>query len=159
MSDGWAWVRSEQVRAPLYWEAEGDARTTVFGLSGRRPLSDDESVSNVSWYEADAYARWSGHRLPTEQEWETAVTRHPDLVTRRGDVWEWTRSAYGPYPGYRPPPGAIGEYNGKFMANQMVLRGSSVATPPGHARVTYRNFFYPRDRWQFTGVRLADDRR
>ncbi len=111
----------------------------------------------MSWYEADAFARWAGARLPTEFEWE-AGSAHPALQDLDGHVWQWTDSAYLPYPGFRPAAGAIGEYNGKFMINQMVLRGGSAATPPGHARRTYRNFFHPDRRWQFTGVRLAQDR-
>jgi len=113
-------------------------------------------VRHVSWYEADAYARWAGYRLPTEQEWE-ASSALPGFLAAEGHVWQWTGSAYRPYPGFRPWAGAVGEYNGKFMIGQMVLRGSSRATPPGHARPTYRNFFPPGARWQFTGLRLAKD--
>jgi len=113
-------------------------------------------VRHISWYEADAFARWSGARLPTEFEWE-AASDHPGMRELASHVWQWTDSAYRPYPGFRPPEGAVGEYNGKFMINQMVLRGGSLATPPGHARVSYRNFFHPDKRWQFTGLRLARD--
>jgi len=121
------------------------------------PLLPDAAVRHISWYEADAYARWGGARLPTEQEWEAAMTAEATLRATTGTVWEWTSSAYRPYPGFRPTADAIGEYNGKFMINQMVLRGSSAATPPGHARLTYRNFFHPDRRWQVAGLRLAAD--
>jgi formylglycine-generating enzyme required for sulfatase activity len=116
----------------------------------------DAPVRHVSWYEADAFARWSGARLPTEAEWE-AASRNSSIHETTGHVWQWTESAYRPYPGYQAAPGAIGEYNGKFMINQMVLRGGSMATPQGHTRPTYRNFFHPDKRWQFTGLRLAKD--
>jgi formylglycine-generating enzyme required for sulfatase activity len=126
-----------------------------FGLHGMAPVDLDASVCHVSYFEADAYARWSGKRLPTEAEWEIAAREHPDLPQLFGDRWQWTHSAYVAYPGYAPAAGAVGEYNGKWMADQWVLRGSSFATPPGHARVTYRNFFASDTRWQFTGIRLA----
>jgi ergothioneine biosynthesis protein EgtB len=157
MSDGWAQVQAGEWGAPLYWR-ETDGQWHQMGPGGLAPLDPDAPVRHVSWYEADAYARWAGARLPTEPEWEAGATRsEPPLRELTGHVWQWTASAYSPYPGYRPLPGAIGEYNGKFMINQMVLRGGSVATPPGHARPTYRNFFHPDRRWQFSGVRLARD--
>ena len=126
------------------------------GLGGMAPLAPGAPVRHVSWYEADAYARWAGARLPTEMEWE-AASGHTSMSELTGHVWQWTASAYAAYPGYRPAAGAVGEYNGKFMINQMVLRGGSLATPPGHARASYRNFFHPDKRWQFSGVRLARD--
>jgi ergothioneine biosynthesis protein EgtB len=160
LSDGWATVMREGWQAPLYWRndgGDGDAQDfTVFTLAGRRPLFSDEPVLHVSFYEADAYARWAGARLPTEFEWETA-SYHEGAAQLYGAGWQWTQSAYAPYPGYKPLAGALGEYNGKFMCNQMVLRGSSSATPPGHSRATYRNFFPPQARWQFTSIRLAQD--
>jgi formylglycine-generating enzyme required for sulfatase activity len=124
-------------------------------LAGARPVDPDAAVCHVSYYEADAFARWAGKHLPSEEEWETAA-RSGLIEQIFGTVWQWTRSAYLPYPGYRAAEGALGEYNGKFMVNQMVLRGSSLATPAGHERVSYRNFFYPPARWQFSGVRLAE---
>jgi formylglycine-generating enzyme required for sulfatase activity len=147
----------------------------VFSLSGAGPVRDDEPVCHVSYYEADAYAHWTGGRLPTEFEWEAVAAAAPlegnflDQAVLRplpqgahrglfGDVWEWTSSAYSPYPGFRAPAGAVGEYNGKFMVNQYVLRGGSCVTPPGHTRATYRNFFPAGARWAFSGVRLAEDR-
>jgi ergothioneine biosynthesis protein EgtB len=155
MSDGWSSLQSCGWSAPLYWR-ESDGVWWQMGLGGLMPLDPDAPVRHISWYEADAYARWAGARLPTEAELE-AVSEHPDVNELTGHVWQWTASAYGPYPGYRPAAGAVGEYNGKFMINQMVLRGASLATPPGHARRSYRNFFHPDKRWQFTGVRLARD--
>ena len=176
LSDGWAWVQREGIVAPLYW-TQGDGGWTRFGLDGRRPVDPAAPVTHVSFYEADAYAAWAGARLPTEAEWEAAAAPYDSAggnqldragaVSPRaaapgdpaffGDVWEWTGSAYRPYPGFRPAAGAVGEYNGKFMSGQFVLRGGSCATPRGHVRAGYRNFFYPHQRWQFTGVRLAKD--
>jgi ergothioneine biosynthesis protein EgtB len=197
LSDGWDAVKAQQWKAPLYWE-EHDGRWTAFTTSGFQPLDLDEPACHISYYEADAYARWAGARLPSEAEWEIAASSQPiegnflesgrfhpcgasylcsagdttcsagDLVGspgRRpavqplskifGDVWEWTSSPYTAYPGFRPAEGALGEYNGKFMINQMVLRGGSCATPQSHIRATYRNFFPPHARWQFMGIRLA----
>jgi ergothioneine biosynthesis protein EgtB len=154
LSDGWLQVESEGWEAPGYWrQIEGE----WFALTpaGLQPLDPAAPVCHVSYYEADAFARWSGKHLPTEMEWEVAA-RAGLIADAFGKVWQWTRSAYSPYPGYRAMPGALGEYNGKFMVNQLVLRGSSVATPDGHARASYRNFFYPPARWQFTGLRLAE---
>jgi len=155
MSDGWATVQANGWEAPLYWQQQDEA-WFQFGPSGLRPLVLDAPVRHVSWYEADAFARWSEARLPTEAEWE-AAGGNPAVREQTGHVWQWTESAYRPYPGYRPAKGAIGEYNGKFMINQMVLRGGSLATPHGDARPTYRNFFHPDKRWQFSGLRLAKD--
>jgi ergothioneine biosynthesis protein EgtB len=157
MSDGWAACQVEGWDAPLYWRRkEGGGAWQQFTLAGLQPLDESAPVRHVSWYEADAFARWSGRRLPTEEEWEAAAGL-PGFRDAEGVVWQWTGSAYRPYPGFRPWAGAVGEYNGKFMVNQMVLRGGSLATPPGHARRTYRNFFPPDKRWQFAGVRLAED--
>jgi ergothioneine biosynthesis protein EgtB len=157
LSDGWAAAQREGWQAPLYWRDEGSA-PTLYTLAGRRPIEPDEPVRHLSAYEADAFARWAGARLPTEHEWETATrSGEPALEQLYGVAWQWTQSTYSPYPRARPLPGALGEYNFKFMCNQLVLRGSSSATPPGHARVTYRNFFPPQARWQFTGIRLAKD--
>ncbi|QDZ06274.1 ergothioneine biosynthesis protein EgtB [Sphingomonas panacisoli] len=175
LSDGWAWVKAEGIDAPLYWEKRDDVWTR-FGLDGRRAIDPAAPVTHVSFLEADAYASWAGARLPTEMEWEAAAASHDadggnQLDTAGpveprpsasgpaffGDVWEWTGSAYRPYPGFTPADGAVGEYNGKFMSGQFVLRGGSCATPRGHVRACYRNFFYPHQRWQFTGVRLAKD--
>ncbi len=185
LSDGWYKSRGEGWRAPLYWRDEGD-HWSVHTLTGRRPVDPHEPVVHVSFYEADAYATWAGVRLPTEFEWEAAVNttiaessdgaavaagidrdiawHPPGAATETTSLrqvfdtaWQWTESAYRPYPGYRPPEGAIGEYNGKFMANQHVLRGGSAFTPPGHARLTYRNFFHLHTRWHLSGVRLATD--
>lgn len=154
LSDGWATVAAEGWTAPGYWK-QVDGAWFSLTPGGLRPVDPRQPVCHVSYYEADAFARWAGKHLPSEAEWEVAV-RGSLIDDAYGVVWQWTRSAYSPYPGYQAAPGAIGEYNGKFMINQMVLRGSSLATPPGHARVSYRNFFYPASRWQFTGLRLAD---
>lgn len=177
LADGWATVVREGWRAPLYWE-QRDESWSQMSLTGMHAIDAAVPVTHVSFYEADAFARWSGARLPTEFEWEiaarevhsqeaeaskqalSALAAHPGqsgLQQMFGHAWQWTQSAYLPYPGYRPPAGALGEYNGKFMINQQVLRGSSFATPLGHSRTTYRNFFYPHQRWQFTGVRLASE--
>ena len=156
LSDGWARVQDEQWEAPLYWlkDDDGSARENenVFTLSGVQPLDPNAPVAHVSFYEAAAFAAWAGARLPTEFEWEVASP-----LFRHGEVWEWTRSSYDPYPGFKPFDGVAAEYNGKFMVGQMVLRGGSRATPPGHIRPTYRNFFPPQARWQFSGIRLAED--
>jgi ergothioneine biosynthesis protein EgtB len=180
LSAGFAAVQEHGWEAPLYWERDADGPWTEFTLGGTRPLDGpalSEPVCHVSFYEADAYARWAGHRLPTEFEWETAACSEPvaghfvedqlfhpapaesrgGLEQLYGDAWQWTQSPYVGYPGYKPAGGAIGEYNGKWMADQWVLRGASCATPRSHARVTYRNFFPSDARWQFTGIRLADD--
>ncbi len=149
LSDGWATVCSEGWRAPLYWFEDN----TEFTLAGRQVREADRAVAHVSYYEADAFARWAGARLPTEQEWEIAAA--PAQDGSYASVWQWTSSAYAPYPGFAPAAGAVGEYNGKFMVNQYVLRGGSYATPAGHQRATYRNFFPPASRWAFSGVRLA----
>jgi ergothioneine biosynthesis protein EgtB len=172
LSDGWNALPPETPRAPLYWEADEDGQWQVFTLGGLRPVDPGEPVCHLSYYEADAFAHWSGARLPTEAEWEAAAALHPagdtfDLGRLHptlvpgspsfGQVWEWTASAYLPYPGFRPAAGAVGEYNGKFMVGQHVLRGGSCVTPEGHARTTYRNFFPPAAQWPFTGCRLARD--
>ena len=155
MSDGWAEVQAGGWQAPLYWRQDGEGWLQV-GPGGLAPLVPHAPVRHISWYEADAYARWAGARLPTEAELEAAACRG-GLLQWDDYAWQWTGSAYLPYPGFRPESGAIGEYNGKFMINQMVLRGGSLATPPGHLRPSYRNFFPPDKRWQFSGVRLARD--
>jgi ergothioneine biosynthesis protein EgtB len=176
LSDGYHWVVTNQITAPLYWLDVDAHSPRQFTLAGCKPLDPHDPVCHVSYYEADAYARWAGARLPTEAEWEHAArgrtpsgnllesgryhpapAPHPDASQLFGDCWEWTQSAYLPYPGYRPLAGALGEYNGKFMCNQMVLKGGSCATPRSHLRATYRNFFPPPARWQFTGIRLAKD--
>jgi ergothioneine biosynthesis protein EgtB len=154
LSDGWATVAAEGWCAPGYWRSV-DGQWFAMTLAGLAPVDPGQPACHVSYYEADAFARWAGKHLPSEAEWEVAA-RSGELDGAFGSVWQWTRSAYSPYPGYRPVAGALGEYNGKFMVNQMVLRGSSCATPRGHSRPSYRNFFYPSARWQFSGLRLAD---
>jgi ergothioneine biosynthesis protein EgtB len=154
LMDGFAAASKDDWQAPGHWR-EVDGEWLVMTLAGLQPVDPDAAVCHVSYYEADAFARWAGRHLPTEMEWEVAA-RAGGLNDAFGIVWQWTRSSYSPYPGYRAIEGALGEYNGKFMVNQLVLRGSSLATPEGHSRVTYRNFFYPHHRWQFTGLRLAD---
>ena len=154
LMDGFAQATADAWEAPGHWRTvNGEWR--IMTLAGLQPVDPDAPVCHVSYYEADAFARWSGKHLPTEMEWEVAA-RAGLLNDAFGIVWQWTRSSYSPYPGYRAIEGALGEYNGKFMVNQLVLRGSSLATPDDHTRVTYRNFFYPHHRWQFTGLRLAD---
>ncbi|UAW97839.1 ergothioneine biosynthesis protein EgtB [Halopseudomonas nanhaiensis] len=154
LSEGWDKVCSLGWQAPLYWRYR-DGGWYSFTLHGEQAINHDAPVTHLSYYEAEAYARWAGARLPTEAEWECAATSQLPLSGLFDEVWQWTNSAYLPYPGYQPAAGAVGEYNGKFMINQMVLRGSSLATPAGHARVTYRNFFPADARWQFNGLRLA----
>jgi ergothioneine biosynthesis protein EgtB len=169
LSEGWDWVQREGIAAPLYWRDDD----TEFTLGGRRVIDGAAPVAHISYFEADAFARWAGARLPTEPEWEDfASSADPQLGNQLdqpgavapsagggvfGDVWEWTQSSFASYPGFVPAEGAVGEYNGKFMSGQMVLRGASCATPRGHSRATYRNFFPPSARWQFTGARLARD--
>ena len=181
LSDGWAVVNAQKWDSPLYWSRNPDdpEHWTQFTLSGSRPVDPNEPVSHISYYEADAFAHWTGMRLPTESEWETIALSHgegdnflcDDILSAGpphprpaissnglfGDTWEWTSSAYSPYPGFRAAPGAVGEYNGKFMVSQYVLRGGCCATPVGHVRPTYRNFFPPGARWAFSGLRLARD--
>ena len=154
LSDGWATVEAHGWDSPGYWQ-HIDGAWFAMTLGGLRAIDPSLPVCHVSYYEADAFARWAGKHLPSEAEWEVA-TRAEALDDAFGAVWQWTRSSYSPYPNYRPEPGALGEYNGKFMINQMVLRGSSLATPAGHSRNSYRNFFYPSARWQFSGLRLAE---
>jgi ergothioneine biosynthesis protein EgtB len=154
LSDAWATVTAEGWTAPGYWRSV-DGHWSAMTLAGLVAVDPALPVCHISYYEADAFARWAGKHLPSEAEWEVAA-RGAELDAAFGIVWQWTRSAYSPYPGYQPAAGALGEYNGKFMINQMVLRGSSCATPRGHTRVSYRNFFYPTARWQFSGLRLAD---
>ena len=155
LSDGWAAADAEGWTAPLYWSC-GDQGWTSFGLRGRRPLDDGQPLLHISYYEADAFARWAGCRLPTEAEWEVGAALG-GLSQMDGVGWQWTASPYVAYPGFRPMAGAVGEYNGKFMVNQMVLRGGSFATPEGHTRISYRNFFPPAARWAFSALRLARD--
>jgi ergothioneine biosynthesis protein EgtB len=155
MSDGWAACQAEAWDAPMYWE-QRDGAWLALTPGGLRTVDGAAPVRHISWYEADAYARWAGLRLPTEEEWEASAGL-TGFHGAEGHVWQWTGSAYRPYPGFRPWAGAVGEYNGKFMIGQMVLRGGSVATPPGHTRRSYRNFFPPDKRWQFSGLRLAKD--
>jgi ergothioneine biosynthesis protein EgtB len=181
LSEGWTAMRAEGWQAPLYWQRDNDTKSgwSIYTLHGFQPLEDlsETPVCHLSFFEADAFARWSGHRLPTEFEWEHATksqsiqgnfvesgSLHPIPATAEaglqqlfGDVWEWTSSGYTGYPGYKPLPGALGEYNGKFMSSQVVLRGGSCVTPASHIRPTYRNFFSPATRWQFSGLRLAQD--
>ena len=171
LSDGWTTIRQRNWNRPLYWD---EALETEFTLGGQREIDDNAPVTHVSYYEADAFARWAGHRLPTEFEWENAAREEPlhgNLLGTHawhplaaggnrqfiGDVWEWTSSAYAPYPGFEPLSGSLGEYNGKFMCNQMTVRGGSCVTADDHIRSTYRSFFYPDARWQFLGFRLAKD--
>ncbi len=170
LSEGWDWVRREAITAPLYWRGD----SSQFTLAGRRPIDPAAPVAHISFFEADAFARWAGARLPSEAEWESfAATVDPCIGNQLdragavapsagggvfGDVWEWTQSSFATYPGFAPPVGTLGEYNGKFMCGQFVLKGASCATPRGHSRPSYRNFFPPSARWQFSGLRLARDR-
>lgn len=177
LHEGWLWIREHDIQSPLYWN-KIDGNWHIYTLSGLRQLDEQEILTHVSFYEADAFARWKDARLPTEQEWEIAAKQHgtkdvnfnfldngiyhpnsvsPDDTAFLGQTWEWTNSAYLPYPRFKPWAGDIGEYNGKFMVNQMVLRGGSCITPHSHIRLTYRNFFHPHSQWQFTGIRLAKD--
>ncbi len=169
LSEGWDWVQRESIAAPLYWRSDD----SEFTLGGLREIDSAAPVAHVSYFEADAFARWAGARLPTEAEWEDFAASADPMIGNQldeagavaprpsggvfGDVWEWTRSAFASYPGFAPAEGAVGEYNGKFMCGQFVLKGASCATPRGHSRPSYRNFFPPSARWQFTGIRLARD--
>ena len=179
LAEGWDWLAAQHIEHPLYWRHAPGGGWTVFGLHGEQPLIPQAPVAHLSYFEADAYARWTGARLPTEAEWEAAAaplapafSAFADVPRARiephaalgsglrelwGEVWQWTQSSYAPYPGFRAAEGAVGEYNGKFMVNQYVLRGSACATPLGHARLSYRNFFPTTARWQFSGLRLARD--
>jgi len=180
LSDGWAWLQGNAIAQPLYWQ-QMEGQWHHYTLSGLRPLLQHEPACHLSYYEADAYAQWCGKRLPTECEWEVAAQQQPldnsglhlgrlhphcgtdtasaqaTLQQLYGSCWQWTQSAYSPYPGFKPATGAVGEYNGKFMCNQLVLKGSSCVTPQGHSRASYRNFFPAHAQWQFTGIRMADD--
>jgi ergothioneine biosynthesis protein EgtB len=169
LSEGWEWVRRESITAPLYWREDG----SHFTLAGRIERDPAAPVAHVSYYEADAFARWASARLPREEEWESSADSADPACGQQldqaqavipqpktgvfGSVWEWTQSAFAAYPGFAPAEGAVGEYNGKFMCGQFVLKGASAATPRGHSRASYRNFFPPHARWQFTGLRLARD--
>ena len=178
LSDGWAWVREHAINAPLYWGEQTGEERLSFTLAGELLLDPNAPVCHVSLFEADAFASWAGARLPTEHEWEWAARGHDPqsgnqlgtafssmprapseegITQMFGDVWEWTGSAFRPFPGFKTADGAVGEYNGKFMSGQFVLKGASHATPRGHSRASYRNFFYPHQRWQFCGLRLAKD--
>jgi ergothioneine biosynthesis protein EgtB len=182
LAEGWDWLAAQQLAHPLYWRRAEQGGWNRFGLHGEQPIAPQAPVAHLSYFEADAYARWAGARLPTEAEWEaaaaSAMSLAPAMLAQAGapreriepeaaggkglrelfgEVWQWTQSSYAPYPGFRAAEGAVGEYNGKFMVNQYVLRGSSCATPPGHARLSYRNFFPTTARWQFSGLRLARD--
>jgi len=173
LDDGWNWVNENNIQEPEYWVYKDDAYFE-YTLQGLEKLHANLPVTHISYYEADAFARWKGKRLPSEYEWESAAGHLKELdkgqqfeqdfchTTRQnqrtfiGDCWEWTHSAYGPYPGFQPKKGALGEYNGKFMVNQMVMKGSACSTPKGHGRLSYRNFFHPDKRWMFSGIRLAN---